>query len=133
MKKTPNPGYTYEKITWTGSTLSGDSEDISWGNNPHTWNDVTLLVEVAEIVHGGAQPELDEWAYQQPEKAKRLIRLICKIKGDKIYDERKVVEEGIKIHINDARLVVEKVLGKIYFKKLNKKVMNNITENDDVL
>ena len=130
MARKAGTGKDKEKITWEGATVSGKRDDIIWGNNIYTWDDVTLLVEIAEVVAGGVQTEFDDWVYQQPQKAKKLIRLICKIKGEKVYDEKKLVEDGIKIHINDARLVVEKVLGKIYFKKIDNKVK---TENDDVL
>ena len=124
-------GQGKEKVSWKGySEDSAQRLDIIWGDNIYTWDDVTIAVTVASIVAGGAQPELDEWVYKQPEKAKKLIRLICKIKGEKVYDERKMVEDGFKIHINDARLVVEKVLGKIYFKQIDTKVK---TENEDVL
>ena len=50
------------------------------------------------------------------DKKKRLIHLICRVKGEKVYDEEKEVGD-IQIKLEDAELVIEKILGKMRVEK----------------
>ena len=46
------------------------------------------------------------------EKKKRLIRLICRIKGEKVYDD--VTEVGnVEVKVDDVELVAKSVIGDI--------------------
>ena len=49
---------------------------------------------------------------------KRLIRLICRVKGEKVYDEEKEVGD-IQIKLEDAELVIKEVLGKMRVENTN--------------
>ena len=91
------------KITW-------DEANFNWNNNPHTWDEVLLVLEV---ISDGA--ELPEIAHRietlEPEKKKRFIKLVCKVKGIETYSGQKTIHDDIKVTANDVELVVKDVLG----------------------
>ena len=91
------------KIKW-------EDADFRWNDNPHTWDEVLL---VAEVTSDGASG--DEIAYNvnqlDPEKKKRFIRLICKVKGLETYSGQKTIRDDIEVTAEDCELVVKEVLG----------------------
>ena len=102
------------KIRWDGTTEDGRTTSVEWGNNPYTWGDVKLALELV----GGGSPtkrkaRLDKLLQKEPEKKKRLIHLICRVKGEKVYDETKEAIEDVNIKIEDVDMVVNEILGKI--------------------
>ena len=110
------------KIRWNGTTDDGRTTTIVWGNNPYTWYDVSLAAEIAEIVDGkgtynrrAREARLNQF---EQEKKKRLIRLICRVKGEKVYDEEKEIGDTY-IKLEDAELVIKEVLGKIRVENTN--------------
>ena len=51
---------------------------------------------------------------------KKLIHLICRVKGEKVYDEKKEVSDvNMNIKLEDVDLVINEVLGKIKVEKTN--------------
>ena len=110
------------KIKWDGNTQDGRETSIIWGDNPYTWGDVALAAEVAEVIDGiGTQNRRAREARLQQldkEKKKRLIRLICRVKGEKVYDEEKVMGDTY-IKLEDADLVINEVLGKMRVENAN--------------
>ena len=52
------------------------------------------------------------------EKKRKLIHLICRVKGEKVYDEKKEVGD-MKIKLDDADLVINEVLGKMRVEGIN--------------
>ena len=89
-------------ITWNGA-------NFNWDNNPHTWDEVLLVIEVVKALGGGGVIEEDmPWMKNQDTK-KRLVKLICKVQG-KTYKETKETQD-IKITAEDIKLLAEKVLG----------------------
>ena len=106
-------------IRWDGTTEDGRTTSIEWGSNPYTWDDVALLVEVTEVIDDGLgtgrrreqQDRLDKFLKDEKKK-KRLIRLICRIKGEKVYDD--VTEaSNIEVKVEDVELVAKSVIGDI--------------------
>ena len=90
--------------------IAPPSEDYKVGFKaskfPYTWNDVAL---VEEALGGGGDMEEMPWTKWEDDKKKRLIKLICKVKG-KTYKETKEVQD-IQITAKDIKLLAEKVLG----------------------
>ena len=94
-----------------GSPFSNQS------STPFTWDDVALIKQVAEALERlGPYADLDvqddalqDLVQDDPEKKKRLIKLICKVQG-KVYKETKEIEE-IKINIEDVKLLIKEALG----------------------
>ena len=110
------------KVKWNGTTEDGRTTSVVWGNNPFTWGDVALAIEVADVIDGkgtySRREREDKLNGLDKNKKKRLIRLICRVKGEKVYDEQKEVGE-IDIKLKDAELVVNEVLSKIKVEKTN--------------
>ena len=89
-------------ITWNGA-------NFNWDNNPHTWDEVLLVIEVVKALGGGGVIEEDmPWMKNQDTK-KRLVKLICKVQDKTIREEKKI--QNYKIKISDIKLLAEKVLG----------------------
>ena len=105
------------KIRWNGSTGDGRTTLVEWGDNPYTWGDALLAAEVAEVIDGigtqnrrARQEKLNKFLDDEKKK-KRFIRLICRVKGEKVYDDSVEVKK-VDIKLEDAELVVEKIMGK---------------------
>ena len=99
-------GKKYPKIKWDDRSINGVDTTFKWNtapNNPsyprYTWDEVELIQHAAT----------EDWQQWGDDKKKRLIKLICKVKG-KTYRETKEIQD-IKITAEDIKLLTEKVLG----------------------
>lgn len=83
--------------------------DIEWSNNPYTWDEVFVLIELIEEIQGLGGPEI---GYQKlgKEKKKKLITLIAKVRGEE-FKEEAYKNEDIKVIAKDIELVAKEVLG----------------------
>ena len=121
------------KIKWNGSVDDSESDslvsadnnevpesvDIVWGNNDFTWGDVAFVLEIFDGIGGGTRRAREKRLQDlEKEKKKKLIHLICRVKGEKVYDEKKEVGD-VQIKLEDAELVIEKVLGKMRVENTN--------------
>ena len=89
-------------ITW-------NEANFKWNDNPHTWDEVLLVIEVVKALGGGGVIEEDmPWMKNQDTK-KRLVKLICKVQGKTIKEEKEI--QDYKIKVSDIKLLAEKVLG----------------------
>ena len=96
-----------------------DNTNIVWGSNPYTWGDVNFVIEIADGLGTGNRRAREARLHQlDDEKKKKLIRLICRVKGEKVYDEEKEVGD-IQIKLEDAELVIKEVLGKMRVENTN--------------
>ena len=120
MAKTPKNAEKFP-IKWNSVVVGGENqgdsipsnETIIWGDNPYTWGDVAFIQEVVDGIGTGSRRAREARLQQlDKEKKKRLIRLICRVKGEKVYDD--VTEVGdVKINIDDVELVAEHIIGKV--------------------
>ena len=103
------------KIQWNGNTEDGTTTSVIWGSNPYTWGDIALAAEIAEVIDGVGykrrKERLDK-IFKDEEKKKRFIHLICRIKGEKVYDDE-VEVKNVDVSVEDAELVVETLIKKI--------------------
>jgi hypothetical protein len=103
------------KIKWNGTTEDGRTTSVVWGSNDFTWGDVSLAEEIAKVIDGTGytrrKERLDK-LFKDEEKKKRFIHLICRIKGEKVYDD-KVEVKDVDVSVEDAELVVETLIKKI--------------------
>ena len=105
------------KVRWGGITEDGRSVSTIWGNNNFTWGDVSLAVEIAEVIaddgvgYTKRKKRLDD-LFKDEEKKKRFIHLVCRIKGEKVYDD-KVEVKDVDVKVEDAELVVETIVKKV--------------------
>ena len=88
--------------------------NIKWNDNPFTWDEVELILEIAEgsgdTSSQGVKKKVEKL---EPEKRKKLIHLIMRRKGIKIYEKSKVVKEDIEIDIKDVELIIKEVKAQI--------------------
>ena len=98
-----------------GDKIKWEDANFKWNDavpgNIYTWDDVKFL---EELVDGhGATADGILWHIDQadPEKKKRFIRLICKVKGIETYSGQKTIRDDIEITAEDCELVVKEVLG----------------------
>ena len=94
--------YVYmTKIIWNNA-------NFTWNSNPYTWNEVQLVEEI--IQRGGGNIE-DDMPWMKPEKKKKLIKLILKVKGETLTESKTKQIKQYKIKAEDVRLVVKEVSG----------------------
>ena len=97
------------KIKW-------NEADFKWDDNPHIWN---LVIEIIEAVDQGVGGGITEVVTAlEPEKKKRLIRLVMRRKGIKMYDESKEVQ-NIEAHVDEVEMIVEEVKAKMLVENIN--------------
>jgi hypothetical protein len=76
---------------------------------PYTWDDVALVEAAVGIGGGGVMAEDMPWTQFDDEKKKRLIKLICKVQGKTITEEKEI--QDYKITVSDIKMLAKEVLG----------------------
>ena len=76
---------------------------------PYTWDDVALVEAAVGIGGGGVMAEDMPWTQFDDEKKKRLIKLICKVQGKTITEEKEV--QNYEITVSDIKMLAKEVLG----------------------
>ena len=103
------------KVKWDGTTEDGRITSVQWGSNSFTWSDVSLAAEIAEVIDGVGykrrKERLDD-LFKDEEKKKRFIHLICRIKGEKVYDD-KVEVKNVDVKVEDVELIAENIVKKV--------------------
>ena len=108
-------------IQWDGDVIGGENQgdsipssvDIKWGSNSFTWGDAQFIQDIVDGIGTGSRRAREARLHQlDKEKKKRLIHLICRIKGEKVYDETKEIEQ-VEIKVEDVDMVINEILGKI--------------------
>ena len=92
---------------------NGPTTTVS-GSNPFTWGDVNFIQEIMDGIGTGSrrarQDRLNK-ILDDEDKKKKLIHLICRVKGEKVYDD--VTEVGsVEVKVEDVELVAENIMGK---------------------
>ena len=80
------------------------------GRQKYTWDEVFL---VRELSTSAESPEIlwQDVNNLDPEKKKRFIKLVCKVKGEETYSGQKTIRDDIEISVEDVELVLKEVLG----------------------
>ena len=98
---------------------ASESTKPSQPSTNYTWGDVSFVIEIADGLGTGSRRAREARLHKfDKDTKKRLIHLICRVKGEKVYDEEKVVGD-IQIKLEDADLVIERVLGKMRVENAN--------------
>jgi|TARA_R100001443_G_scaffold116416_1_gene136788 hypothetical protein len=95
------------KIKWEEADFKWEKAPAS--GTPYLWNEVLLIEEIISENTSGIEKAVEEL---EPEKKKRLVHLILKRKGIKIYDKAKEVKD-VKIDIKDVELIIKEVRAQI--------------------
>ena len=108
-------------IQWNGNIVGGESEgdnipsDITlvWGATDVTWGDAQFIQEIMDGIGSGSRRERqDRLNKLDNDKKKKLIHLICRIKGEKVYDDYTEIND-VNVKIEDVELVVESIVKKV--------------------
>ena len=122
MAKTPINAEKFP-IQWDGDVVGGENQgdsipsniDVVWSSNDFTWGDAQFIQDIVDGIGTGsrrARQERLNKILDDEVKKKKLIHLICRIKGEKVYDNFTEVD-SVKVGITDVELVYEKIIGKI--------------------
>ena len=116
------------KIKWEGAdfkwNLAPPSEDYKEGFKasvvPYTWDDVALIEELVEVVEVGTNGLGTETALEKlpDEKKKRVIQLVMRRRGIKMYDEAKEVK-NITAHVESVEMIITEVKAKMLVENIN--------------
>ena len=78
-----------------------------------TWGDVNFIQEIMDgIGTGSRRARQDRLNKLDDDKKKRLIHLICRVKGEKVYDDYTEVG-NVEVNVDDVELVVETIVKKV--------------------
>ena len=109
---------TKTKIKWKDATFKwgdakgDDAYKKEFGRFKYTWEDVVLV----ESIDAGGD-HIDLYGLEE-DKKKRLIRLVMRRNGIKMYDEMKEVK-NITAHANDIEFIIKEVKAKMKLEKIN--------------
>jgi len=90
-----------------GTPIKWENANFTWNNNSFTWEEVVLVKEA--LGGGGVMAEDMPWTQFDTDKKKRLVKLICKVQGKTIKEEKEI--QNYKIKVSDIKILAEKVLG----------------------
>ena len=94
-------------IKWEDADFKWNLAPTDTGKDRYTWDDVALVKEA--VGGGGVMAEDMPWTQFDDEKKKRLIKLICKVQGKTITEEKEIQE--YKITVSDVKMLAKEVLG----------------------
>ena len=107
-------------IQWNGIVIGGEKEGdnvpsnvtLVWGSNEFTWGDARFIQEIVDGIGTGSRRAREARIQQfDNKKKKKLIHLICRIKGEKVYDDYTEVG-SVEVDVDDVELVVERMMSK---------------------
>ena len=79
------------------------------------WSDVAFIQELVDGIGTGSrrarQDRLNK-ILDDEDKKKRIIHLICRVKGEKVFDEDIEVKD-VQVNIKDVDMITERILGKV--------------------
>ena len=108
---------TITKIKWEDANFKwndakGDAAyEAETGRLQFTWDEVFLVEEVVEVIQEAGGSVIDGIEKLDPEKKKRFIKLVCKVKGIETYSGQKTIRDDINVSAEDVELVIKEVLG----------------------
>ena len=86
---------------------------VTWTESVYTFSDFTTAYELAQV--GGTYTKryqaYDDLFRQRPDKKKKVIELIMKVKSNK-YKEKVEIPMNAKVALSDIDLVIQEVLNK---------------------
>jgi len=113
----PSNGYLLNIILGIGGIKLPVKASEGYGPNTFTWGDVSFIQEIVDGIGTGGrrirQGKLDK-LLKDEQKRKRIIHLICRVKGEKVYDGKKEVgSTNLQVKVEDVDVMVNEVFGKI--------------------
>jgi hypothetical protein len=88
---------------------------LVWEKADVTWGDAVFIQEIIDGIGTGSRRERQDRLNKildDKDKKKKLIHLICRIKGEKVYDDYTEVGK-IEVKVEDVEMVTENIIGKV--------------------
>ena len=88
---------------------------LVWEKADVTWGDAVFIQEIIDGIGAGSRRERQDRLNKildDKDKKKKLIHLICRIKGEKVYDDYTEVGK-IEVKVEDVEMVTENIIGKV--------------------
>jgi len=88
---------------------------LVWGTTDVTWGDAQFIQEIMDGIGTGSRKERQDRLNKildDEDKKKKLIHLICRVKGEKVYDDYTEVGK-IEVKVEDVEMVTENIIGKV--------------------
>ena len=88
---------------------------LVWEKADVTWGDAVFIQEIIDGIGTGSRRERQDRLNKildDKDKKKKLIHLICRIKGEKVYDDYTEVGK-IEVKVEDVEIVTENIIGKV--------------------
>jgi len=91
------------KIKW-------NEANFLWNSNPYTWDEVQLVQEIEQELDGdSSESSVAKIVDELPkEKKEKLIHLVMRKKGIKVYDKMKTTKD-VAIAAKDVKLLIKDV------------------------
>jgi len=106
-------------VTQVGKDQQNDNipsnVSLVWKTTDVTWGDAQFIQEIMDGIGTGSrrarQDRLNK-ILDDEDKKKKLIHLICRVKGEKVYDDYTEVGK-IEVKVEDVEMVTENIIGKV--------------------
>ena len=92
----------------TNQYIAWEESNFNWEAASYTWDEVFLLLEIAQQVNGGGLFD-DVYTQLPEEKKQKLIKLIAKVNGV-TYEKNKYKQPNIKVIAKSVKVMVKEVL-----------------------
>ena len=106
-------------VTQVGKDQQNDNipsnVSLVWGTTDVTWGDAQFIQEIIDGIGTGSRRERQDRLNKildDEDKKKKLIHLICRVKGEKVYDDYTEVGK-IEVKVEDVEMVTENIIGKV--------------------
>tara|TARA_R100001079_G_scaffold79072_1_gene43199 strand:+ start:477 stop:860 length:384 start_codon:yes stop_codon:yes gene_type:complete len=104
-------------ITQVGKDQQNDNipsnVSLIWGTTDVTWSEALFIQEIMDgIGTGTKKARQDRLNKLDNDKKKKLIHLICRVKGEKVYDDYTEVQD-VNVKVEDVELMVEAIVKKV--------------------
>ena len=104
-------------ITQVGKDQQNDNipsnVSLIWGTTDVTWSEALFIQEIMDgIGTGTKKARQDRLNKLDDDKKKKLIHLICRVKGEKVYDDYTQVQD-VNVKVEDVELMVEAIVKKV--------------------
>jgi len=106
-------------VTQVGKDQQNDNipsnVSLVWGTTDVTWGDAQFIQEIMDGIGTGSRKERQDRLNKildDEDKKKKLIHLICRVKGEKVYDDYTEVGK-IEVKVEDVEMVTENIIGKV--------------------
>ncbi len=86
-------------LTWEGADFTWSQAPLNTSYPPYTWDEVQLLIRAAG----------DDYSQWVDFEKKKLVKIILKVHGSTITEQKQKEIKEYKIKVNDIKLAIKKI------------------------